>query len=193
MSSCDCSAPSAAALNAAALQLALTTPQAGNCPIDICPGASLVGDACAGVNGKPIPIPLGAGGLVGFPGPPYQYPLIYTPGDSLSLLFVVVTSATLFNGEITGTGKIDLTGLEGDACISATPGDPIVTEITVDVDQTASPSATVGQILITATGSQTILFPQFGSWSLELGDGTATLRKTIVSGPLCPNLSRVCL
>ena len=129
---------------------------------------------------------------MGFPGPPYQYPLIYTPGDSLSLLFVAVTSATLFNGEITGLSPIALTGISGSVCIASTPGGTDVTTITVVVDQTALPSATTGQIAITATTSQTLLFPPFGAWSLELTDGTDTLQKTIVAGPLCPNGQSVC-
>ncbi len=191
MSSCGGCVPGAAALNAAALQLATGT--ASSCPVDICPGASLVSEPCAGISGKPIPVPLGAGGLDGFPGPPYQYPLIYTPGDSLSLLFCMVTSAVLINGELCSTGKIALTGLSGKACVSSTPGNANITELTVVVDQTAIGSPTVGQVLITAVGSVTVMLPQFGSWSLELTDGTDTLRKTIVSGPLCPNTSRVCL
>lgn len=84
-----------------------------------------------------------------------------------------------------GGSAVPLDGKVGKASIRKAIDAPVETMLAVTVDQTTT-GATVGHILIQATGEQTTLFPEFGVWDLQLSDGSPTgvFRKTLVQGPL---------
>ena len=83
------------------------------------------------------------------------------------------------------TGRpLVLTGWSGDAFVyeSANPSVPKHTLVVV-VDQSAASMPTTGVVTITspAPAGTTTTWIEYGSWSLQLTDGTA--RKTVVAGP----------
>ena len=81
--------------------------------------------------------------------------------------------------------RIPLNGKTGKAAIRKAFDYPVVTELTVTVDQSTTGS-TVGDIIVEATGEQTQVFPEFGVWDLQISDGSVdgTFRKTLVQGTI---------
>jgi len=81
--------------------------------------------------------------------------------------------------------RVPLDGKVGRAAIREAFDYPVVTELTVTVDESTT-GPTVGDITVEATGQQTQTFPQFGVWDLQISDGSidGTFRKTLVQGTI---------
>lgn len=110
---------------------------------------------------------------------PVKADLRVTRGDSVKIVYVLKDALT--------QTRIPLTGLSGKATVKKAVDDrgPIW-ELGVEVSQSPAGSADTGQVVITATGTQTTLFPEFGIWGLQLSDDTpdGEVRKTVAMGKL---------
>ena len=98
-------------------------------------------------------------------------------GDSLALEVRVKDKST--------GAPIPLTGYVGAAGVRMALDSPVLTSLTVVVDQSAS-GANTGLVTVTATGQQTGAFPEFGVWDLQISDGSPSgvFRKTLLQGKL---------
>lgn len=145
---------------------------------------------------QPIPVAIGRVAELGRLAGVLVVPLQVQRGNTIEFVFRAFREVT--HGP--GSGCVDpsapfgrgsspqvLTGLQGRALVRRAKGHPIEYPLTVDVDQTGAGSSTRGTVRVLADASVTRLLPDHGVWDLELSDGTDSLRKTIVEGPLAPN------
>jgi hypothetical protein len=151
-----------------------------------------------GTIANPIPIPIGqVANLASLPTPVLRAALRVQRGDSLDVVFRAYRE--VFGGPSSGcacdpnnpfgsgTSAQVLTGLQARAVVRRAKDHPQEWPLVVIVDQTGAGSPTRGIIRVTADASATRLFPDHGVWDLEVNDGTDTLRKTLVEGPLAFN------
>lgn len=161
----------------------------------------------------PIPVPVGKISDFGrYVGPTVLVPLQVRRGDSIEWVFRLYREVhgappTVLGGVCgtqedccdpdapygRGVSPQVLTGLQGRATVrKAKEGKQGKQgaeqwDLTVTVDQTGAGSPTRGTVIVQADATLTRTFPEFGVWDLELSDGTDSLRKTIVEGPLWVN------
>lgn len=106
---------------------------------------------------------------------PAQYGITAVRGDSLELVFRLVSAET--------GAPISLAGWGGFAAVYPAPGSAqVLLELGVDVSQDAAGLAGTGLVTMTATGEDTAMLVS-GVWKLVLTDDPAS--KTVVAGQWC--------
>lgn len=122
-----------------------------------------------------IAVPIGRFAELGQLRSVYEWDLEFVRGDSLEIVFRMFKDV---NCEGDGSRPQTLTGMSARARIRKAIDYPVYVDLTAVVDD----SAGSGRVTVTATAEETLLYPEYGIFELQLYEIAGPLAKTVVQG-----------